>query len=677
MRTYRHWLLFVVLVLPSQLGAKFIFRNQQSTINLMDGAKYLVQDPQMKQPITGTLQMDFASSVSGFGAKVYFADGVFLFEGTGITLTATLDQFSTYTLQLMGNGSLYVPITGPVYHQILVRGTNNMILGSPSCQLSNQLRLANTASSVIFSTESDFATNITMNGGSIILDRDFQLGEGNVLTGTGSVDLSGNNFILGTHDTQWTSTILWIDGKNIQQGATVQLDGQWVFDGDAHIIGNNNTLDLTHGGTLWIRHNTTLQLSNMTIAGWGRGSIVFENPTSRLELFDVTLQMANAITVTTGSMLVNGPSRVVTGSSLLTFNNDSLLTVDGTTLEYDTLASRDLNNIRFASSANKSLINGGTIRKVRSLKLGDFIYSTDQILDRQFVVSTLRKLIIDENVTIDGDGFGFQFARNPAIPIFTVAAGKLAKFTNILMKDIPVRNNSFGAGSQVIFGDQTTVEVGGSGVLNDTWMFEGQTVLNGVGNILQLGTGQLILRPGASVLIDNITIRGIAGNNIRCMDNNCTLSFGNVNWVQDDTFTLSNSHFEVLGAWALVGTSTFAYASGRASTITSFGSIYLDAGMTFSYEPPIANRDLIVMENSDALWTINNATLASTTTGMRLTNGTIGIEGTCWTINDNAVASSEGIALGNGNPLYDVMINFGSSATLNAQSGVFVYHNQE
>jgi hypothetical protein len=162
------------------------------------------------------------------------------------------------------------------------------------------------------------------------------------------------------------------------------------------------------------------------------------------------------------------------------------------------------------------------------------------------------------------------------------------------------------------------------------------------------------------------------------MDNNCTLTLGNVTWVQDDTFTLSNSHFEVLGAWALVGTSTFAYTSGRASTITSFGNLYLDAGMTFSYAPlHSANRDLIVMENSDALLTVNNATLASTTTGMRLTKGTIDIEGTCWTINDGAVAASEGIALGDGDPAHDVIINFGSSATLNAQSGVFVYHNQE
>jgi hypothetical protein len=290
----------------------------------------------------------------------------------------------------------------------------------------------------------------------------------------------------------------------------------------------------------------------------------------------------------------------------------------------------------------------------------------------------LLKLIITNNATINGAGFGYQFARYPLSPIFTVAAGKRVTFTNLLLQDLPIYNNSFGVGSQVIFGDQTTVQLGTNGILNDTWTFSGQVVLSGGGNTLQLGTGQLILRPKTSLLIDNLTISGIQDNNIRCMDNNCTLSFGNVVWVQSNTFTLTNSHVELLGTLSLEGTSTFAYTSNRVSTITNGGNLYVDAGMTFSYAPlRSANRDLIVMETANSLLTLNNATLASTTTGMRLTTGIVDVEGTCRTLNDGAVALSEGIAFGNGNAVDDATINFGAGATLNAETGLLVYDNQD
>jgi len=621
--------------------------------------------------VTGVLNVADPASITGNALS--FTSGIYTNDIFRIILTGQYDPNLPYRIRLTGGSQFNAVVQGAIADNVDVSGVANVMQGSPSFINSNAIQLG---SALTLALQGELNQTLLLNDGVIDLGADLSLGDSVLFKGPGRINFNGFNLNLGQKDLIWTDTLLLVGAKNLALNAKLRVTGQWFFDEEAYIVGNSSVLDLTTSGIIMIKRNTTVTMNDLTIKGLGSGSILFEDDTAKLVLQNVKVVLDQSVTMTNGTVSIAGPSTVVVGDKLFTFNDTSLLSVDGTTLEYDTLDFRDLNNVRFATVANESLINGGSIRKVRSLKLGDFIFNSDQTLDRQFSVSTLRKLVIEDNATIDGDGFGYQFARNPAVPIFIVAAGKRAKFINILMKDVPVRNNSFGAGSQVIFGDQTTVEIGGSGVLNDTWIFDGQTVLNGVGNILQLGTGQLVLRPGASVLIDNITIRGIAGDNIRCMDNNCTLSFGNVNWVQDDTFTLSNGHFEVIGAWSLVGTSTFAYTSGRASTITSFGSVYLDTGMTFSYAPPIANRDLIVMENADALWTLNSATLASTTTGMRLTKGTIAIEQKSSIINDGAIARSEAISLGDGDPAHDVFIKFGASATLNVQSGILMYDNQ-
>ena len=626
--------------------------------------------------ITGVLNVANPASITG--NAIQFTDGTYTNGIFDVYLTGLYDPNQTttaYRIRLTGGSQFNAAQQGTIYDSIAVNGTGNGMQGSPSLRTPILLQ---PGSGLTMALQSELNQNIILNGCTLDLGADLSLSNSVLFNGQGTVNFNGYNLNLGQKDLIWTDSLLLVGATNLVLNANLRVTSRWSFKNNAHIIGNNETLDLTKSGIIMVKKNTTVTMSNLTINGFGSGAILFEDQTSNLVLQNVKIIMDQYETLTNGKVTVTGPSTVVTGSNFLTFGTSSLLTVNGASLEYDTITYNDQNNILFGSSANESLINGGLIRKARSLKLGDFIVPVDQILDRQYVVSTLRKLNVTGNATIDGAGFGYQFARYPSSPIFTVAAGKRATFTNILLQDLPIYNNSFGAGSHVIFGDQTMIELGTSGILNDTWTFSGQVVLSGVGNTLQLGTGQLILRPGTSLLIDNLIISGIQGNNIRCMDNSCTLSFGNVVWKQDATFTLTNSHFELLGVLSLEGTSTFAYTSNRVSTITNFGNLYVDAGMTFSYAPlRSANRDLIVLQTANSLLTLNNATLASTTTGMRLTNGTIAVEGTSWTLNDGAIALSEGIAFGNGNPVNDATINFGAGATLNAQTGILVYDNQE
>ena len=680
-----------IVILPgSQLfidnGAKLVNKNlSTSSVTFLDPltSGFTINT-------TGTLNNLGALTVAGVlnaaspnnitGNALNFSNGIYTNGLFDTYLTGLYDPNQTttaYRLRLAGSSQLNAVRQGTIPDSVAVNGVGNVIQGRPSFANGASI-LLQPGAKLNLALQSELNQNLILNTATIGLASDLSLSDSVKFIGQGTVNFNGYNLILGQKDLTWTDSLLLVGASNLILNANLRLTGRWSFKNDAHIVGNSAVLDLTKSGIVVVKKNTTLTMTDLTINGLGSGSILFEDQTSNLVLQNVKVIMDQYETMTNGNVTVLGASTVVTGSNFLTFGSSSVLTVNGTSLTYDTITYNDQNNILFGSSANESLLNGGSIRKARSLKLGDFTFSADQTLDRSFVVSMLRKLTITNNATINGAGFGYQFARYPSSPIFTVAAGKRVAFTNVLLQDLPIYNNSFGVGSQVIFGDQTTVSLGTNGILNDTWTFSGQVVLNGVGSTLQLGTGQLILRPKTSLLIDNLTISGIQGNNIRCMDNTCTLSFGNVVWVQDATFTLTNSHIEVLGTLDVQGTSTFAYTSNRASIITNLGNLYIDAGMTFSYAPlHSANRDLIVLQTANSLLTLNNATLASTTTGMRLTTGIIDVEGTSWTINDGAVALSEGIAFGNGNPVNDATISFGAGATLNAETGILVYDNQE
>ena len=81
---------------------------------------------------------------------------------------------------------------------------------------------------------------------------------------------------------------------------------------------------------------------------------------------------------------------------------------------------------------------------------------------------------------------------------------------NILLKDFPVSSPglSMGTGAQLLFGPNATIELGENSELDETLYFTENAVINGKGKVLLLGTsGKLVVRPGASLLIDDITIK--------------------------------------------------------------------------------------------------------------------------------------------------------------------------
>jgi len=672
--------LYLAMILASTMSisyGKVIFTDLTSTIDVKETGTIEILNSDFVGNVDGIIQVVRPENISPTSEKIFFRRGIYTDSEFSIILTATYDATASYSIQLNGGDASFDVISpGVISERVLVSNTGSRMEGQPSFRTPNTIMLT---SDITFDLISELNSSVDLGGGTILLGGDLSLSDGVKFNGEGEVQHRSFNLILGQEDLLWTDTIRFRNATNLDLGSDNIIRGMWSFFGDAHIVGNNFGINLTNGGVLLVGSNTTVRMSNLILTGLGSGSIIFTDSSSQLELYNVIFDMDDFVSFTNGGICVTGETIIVTRNNLLTFDMAASLTVDRASIVYDNLTFNDNNNIRFASLANNlTFTNGGIIRNINGIRVGDHLTSENKKLDREFIVSPLRRLFFDSNSTINGDGFFYQFARDPGMPIIIIEDGFKGIFENILMKDFPVENVTIGDGSQLFFGHNTSIELGENGVLTDSWQFEGKVILNGSGKTLIFGNnGRLVLRPGSSLLLDNIVIKGINANSLICLDDRCTVSFGNVLWKQDEDYSFTQGCFEVTGLWEIQGTSTFEYRSTCTSTITQFGTMNIDKNSTFHYEPPIPNRDLIAMVDEFSLIHLSGGDLSSSTTGLRLTKGTLFVSELCELRNNGAVAESEGFSFGNGTPADDLNVRIDAAATLELKSGILVYDNEE
>lgn len=669
------------LMMFMHLNAELIFYDRDAGIEVKNTSTLEIATATLR-PIDGTIVRDAGGFI--IGERFFFNNGILSDGDFEILLTATYDPNKTFSLELSGTtggGSAFYFVNNPGFipHKLEIRGVNNRIEGLPSYVNDDPITLGDVNTTVTFALQRELNQSIVLNGGTVILDDDLIFDESVKFNGTGKIIFDGNNIIFGTETLSWTDTIEWVGGENIILNGDAILTSQWVFNGDAHIIGNNNILDISGGGTIFVKSGSSLLMSNLNIVGLGSGFIEFEDKTSEVELYECRLDMNTDYTFTTGGFYISGESTVVTRDKILTFDLDSSVTVNSTTLFYDTLDFKDIDNIiTFTENGTKNgdFIDGGSIRYKASNKIGDENFDGNTFLDRPIIINRKRNLIVRADTEIDGRSQSITFGRLANEPIVILQAGNLLKFVNVLLKDFPVVNTEMQIGSQLIFGDDTTIELAENATLDKVFEFEGNVLLNGRNKTLVMGPGaQFILRPGAQLTLDDIKLKGITADKIVMYDNTCTVSFGDVEWTQDDSYTFSNGQFEVLGRLTLKGTGTFEMATGIPCTVRPIGTIEIDAGPTFLYAPSVANRDLLRFVDQNSILFLSGGTLASTTTGLRLTKGTLVIDSKSFLRNDGAVSLSEGIAIGNGIITDDFEIKIEPAATLELLSGLFVYQN--
>ena len=152
--------------------------------------------------------------------------------------------------------------------------------------------------------------------------------------------------------------------------------------------------------------------------------------------------------------------------------------------------------------------------------------------------------------------------------------------------------------------------------LEYTWTITEKAKLFGNGNKITFGTdgGILIQGADASLLLEDVLIENISGNQIRCTEDTTTLSVDNVVWLQKDgplpdaNYSFTKGTLNVNGDWLVKGANTtFAYSSNQASTLQQDTNWIFDTDVTFSYDSSAAGN--IVLADATAQIHFDGATL--------------------------------------------------------------------
>lgn len=268
----------------------------------------------------------------------------------------------------------------------------------------------------------------------------------------------------------------------------------------------------------------------------------------------------------------------------------------------------------------------------------------------------------------------------------------LARGTQINNGTIDLRSNSIVFGTQDLTitqnnyfdGDGGAIELCSNIVLDASWTFSQNCILNGNGYKFTLGSsGALLVENGSTLRIRNIRLQGISENNIRCLDDNGALILDNVYWHQSSNFAHTAGALEYYNFIEMDSDFpvAFAYQSCHTSTIHSNSKLKLDENMTFSYDPIfVASKDLLEFEDDSAKLLMRSATLHTTVTGMNLTKGAIDIRGNCNFSSeveavDDFTIIDEGITFGDRNSANDLYLSVCAGSSLNLLQGSINYKN--
>lgn len=220
----------------------------------------------------------------------------------------------------------------------------------------------------------------------------------------------------------------------------------------------------------------------------------------------------------------------------------------------------------------------------------------------------------------------------------------------------------YGSTSDPLVFSNAVLTLGTSVNISGTWKFRGACKVVGQDSRLTFKrtNSGIVLAPGAKVMFDNVELFGLRDFNLQCMDNKATITFKNSTLVLANDFTFSTGSFYVQSDVLVTGGKKFIYTSKPTSTIGSNATLYFDQGTTFSYAPLRANKDLLYMPDVSAALYLDGATLFSTVTGLRLSNGSLYVDNKV-TMSTQARNSGEAMVLSQSlgvNILSDAVLDF-------------------
>jgi hypothetical protein len=293
---------------------------------------------------------------------------------------------------------------------------------------------------------------------------------------------------------------------------------------------------------------------------------------------------------------------------------------------------------------------------------------------RDHVVSVDSTVSVTGNATLQGNGHAFDFAK--ATGNFTIAAGKHLVLTNVVLRNYADGAITLGAGASVTFGEGTCVLLSDMQGLTSNMTFSGATLLQGFGNKIMMNNSTISVCPGGRLTLQDVFVDGLKNFNVQAQGDSASVKFKNAVLCLESDYSFTSGRILFDMDVQVVGTSTFGYRpTQQGSGILSCSKLVFETGLTFSYAPVAADRDLLGMVDRSSVLCMNGCTVRSTTTGMRLTNGTLIVDHKNQFFNTGATSVSEAIAFGNGTAANDLGIEILPGGKIQVKSCQLAYQN--
>jgi hypothetical protein len=204
-------------------------------------------------------------------------------------------------------------------------------------------------------------------------------------------------------------------------------------------------------------------------------------------------------------------------------------------------------------------------------------------------------------------------------------------------------------------------------------LVRGLSLIDGTDHILTLNnTAQITVDSNSTLTLRNLTLKNVAGTNIKCIDSTANLVFQDCSWIQSGDYTFAQGAITWNGVNDFLGSYTFNYTSGRTSTISARSTLGFSSGITFSVGRKEANGvEPLYLEDSTAHFKLKDSEWVITDSGMRLTNGTIVFDGNVL-LNFTKKSISNALVNGSGAPTDDIKWQFEPACLVEMGSGQIV-----
>ena len=690
----------------------------------VDSPTLCVKNGNLNKVERGYLQgntITFEDAYFTAGLSESFVNGVF-HPGENVEVVAGgSPQIGTMHLSQRGEAydtsDFFMTNPGGVLYKIAVDYGDSFMRGQPLFFGHNDITLKDYTSRFSIGIQNTLNSNIILNGGTLYLQNDLSLGDDATFIGDGQIVFNNRRISLGGTASRWTGNLLWNNALDLQMNSRIELEGVWSFYRDAQINGNSNVLDLAQGGQILVYPDTELRLSGVKIKGLGTGKIIMA-PTARICLSDVEIEMNDHVDIYAGSWYIDGATSVITKDKLLTFRSSTpddsnlvlddygyvewtkgldthgSLSIDRVALTYDPLEFVDQYNIRPLRINDPNhkyinIINGGSIRKFRMESISFLDYSSDTALQRYAVVFPVRPVkifpevingVLNYDVNVKGNSNYYRFTEAHQ-PLMFITDDVHAVYQDMLFSQFSAEYLELGNNASLIFGNNTTVELFRSEDLTYTWTFQGTAHIRGGGAILNLAEhGNIVVAgEGSSLTIQNMTIKGLSRDKIRCLEASSRIIFKDVTLILENDFDWHTGACDVLGDVTISGGYAFAYTSPAQSMIYADSTLLLKHETTFLYNPygniPLGAlvqdyRELIHLADRSATFAFDSATLSAPAPGMQLINGRLVFTRYNSLFNEGGTNAQTGIVFGNGISENNVLIDMANPYSLSVASGV-------